>query len=361
MSLNFEEEEESEELPSQQHKKMQTPRDPQRQSLANRFIERITTGQEPLSQLCSVLKARGFLLEDKNEPDYNPEHIYLSDNSHANDALHLDNLLRENEIGYIFSDDSPYRNWEYQDQRIPLPLRRWEVFVSGEIKQESLVNLFLHRRSFEAGPSCRLEGYDQFNDFKKHEYGDKIETILLDIYIARLVKTLNAIGITTKYSCDGNVGGPHRRECSAFIQLYTLYDSVWFAILMDEFVLSERRLKHSWRIGIDDQLNMLIITPQRLGWLDMYLEIQEVTEILYDNRIKLRLYKQKIFNEISFEDFISWSEDKFRRSSFFYINFLSGLYYHLSQKIWKEKSEQKKERASGDDDPKRPTQRISLF
>lgn len=338
MTLNFEEDEESEELSSQQHKKMQTPRGPQRQSLANRFIERITTGQEPLSQLCSVLKARGFLLEDEHEPNYDPEHIHLSDNSHTDDALHLDNLLRENKIGYIFSENSPYRDWKHEH----LPLRRWEVFVSGEIKQESLVNLFLHRRGFEANPRFRLEGYDQFNDFKKHEFGDKIETILLDIYIARLVKTLNAIGVTTTFSCDGNVGGPQRRERCAFIQLYTLYDSVWFAILMDEFVLSERRLKHSWRIGIGDQLNMLIITPQRLDWLDMYLEIQKVTEILYDNRIKLRMYKQKIFNELSFEDFTPWSEGKFRRSSFFYINFLSGLYYHLSQKNLERKELPKK-------------------
>ena len=119
MSLNLEEEEESGELPYQQREKKPDPQDTERYNLASRFIDAITSGQEPRSQLCSVLKARGFLLEDDREPNYDPKHIYLSDNSHASDALNLDNLLRKNKIGHIFSDDSPYLGRRYQDEDIP--------------------------------------------------------------------------------------------------------------------------------------------------------------------------------------------------------------------------------------------------
>ena len=346
MSLNLEEDEESEELLSQQRKQQPTPQNTQRhkkqeaKDLAYRFIDAITSGQEPLSQLCSVLKARGFLLEDELEPNYDPNHIYLSNNSHANDALYVDKLLRENEIGCIFSDDSPYQGRDYQEQIIPLPLQRREVFVTGEITKESLLNIFSGHKHCggEAGTIQEWEYCESrklFDEFKNREYGPRIEVDRLDSYIARLVKTLNAIGNATQYSCHGGLS----KKKPPLIQLVSVYDYIWLAILMEKFVISQKKLTNKWQIGEVPQervVNALKIKSPENDWLNFYLEIQNVAEILYSKRTDLRIYKKEFFRELSFENWTRRVDFKVQNSSIFYRDFLSGLRYHSNHSFMEE-------------------------
>ena len=275
------------------------------------------------------MKARGFLVEDEHEPNYDPEHVYLSNNSNRCDALYLDNLLRENEIGHIFSDDSPYRDWKYQAQQFPLPLRRWEVFVTGEITRKSLLNIFsghkhCHGETENISKWSDCEGSELFNTFKSSDYGPRIKVDCLDSYIARLAKTLNAIGIATQYSCHGGIS----RKEPPFIQLVSIYDSIWLAILMEKFVISQTQLTNIWQISeLPNIINALKIISPENDYLNRYLEIQTVAEILYSKRIDLRNYKTEFFRDLSFEDWTRRFNFKVQKSSIFYQDFLSGLRY----------------------------------
>lgn len=317
--VNMDEEEFEGELSHNQFrdKKMQDAK-----NFASKFIETIIIGQGPLSQLSSVLKARGFLLKDENESNYDPECIFLSDNSDKQDAWYLDKLLKENNIGYIFSDDSPYFD---QDRHLSLPFKEWEVLITGEISKDKL-NIF---SDGSCGPETgNIADYSRcerdFHEFKKRLLGHKVEVCDLDPYIARLVKTLNAIGITTHYSCDGNRWGHNRKGSSAFIQFECIYDSIWLAILIDKFVISEIKLTNKWQIGEISRervVNTLILIPKNNDWFSLYLEIQNVAEILYKKREVLRNYKQEYFDGLSEVEFLRRAKEECQNSLTFSAEF----------------------------------------
>jgi hypothetical protein len=146
----------------------------------------------------------------------------------------------------------------------------------------------------------------------------------LDSCIARLAKTLNAIGIATKYSCHGRIS----RKVPPFIQLVCVYDSIWLAILMEKFVISQKKLTNIWQIGEvphERVVNALKIISPENDWLNLSLEIQNVAEILYSKRTDLRTYKKEYFRELTFEDWARRVDSKVQNSSIFYLDFLSGL------------------------------------
>ncbi len=87
------------------------------------------------------------------------------------------------------------------------PARRREIFITGTISHEALVDIFTYHHHPEAGNVgswAACAGKELFDTFLRCEYDPKIEVSGLDPFIARLVKTLNEIGIKTTYSCDGD-------------------------------------------------------------------------------------------------------------------------------------------------------------
>ena len=61
----------------------------------------------------------------------------------------------------------------------------------------------------------------------------------LDPYIARLVKTLNAIGIVTCFSCDGNYGRIpifQKKQLPTF-NFKAFTTACGFAILLDRYII----------------------------------------------------------------------------------------------------------------------------
>ena len=277
--------------------------------LGARFVETITTDQDPVSQCCSVLKARGFLLEDESELQYETEHIYLSDNSHANDSLYLDKLLRETDIGHIFSDDTSSLHGRYQKGYVPVPLKRWEVIITGTITEDKLLHIFSQHTRGETGNIAdwsKCAGREVFESLKIRNHGTKVEVDFLDSYISRLVKTLNAIGITTTYSCDGNYKDNTRNQGDtfAFVQLRCVYDSAWLSLILERFIPSYMDLANKWEISeLPNIVNVLKIGSNEKDPLNLYCEIQQVADILYRNRIGLRICKGDFFKNLPFQEY----------------------------------------------------------
>ena len=288
--------------------------------LANRFVERITHGLDPLTQLQTVVKARGYLLEDAQEsPNSDTENLFLSDNSDVGDVLTLHDLLVESGTGHILIPD--YRKKFSSNPRCPPfpPLKRWPIMVTGEVTQERLVKIF--------ADYCYIPDYDHpgfdpgkksFRFFRKRRYGPKFPVLYLDPHIARLVKTFNAIGIGTVESCDGNYGKDVYQTLPEnpvpHIKLRHIYDSVWFAILFHRSISDHNRCCE-WRIG-DSRFHTLTISSRENDPLDLYLEIQKVAETLYENRIALREMKDRFCQGLNLRNWKSRVEDEFHHRCF---------------------------------------------
>lgn len=265
--------------------------------------------------LCSVLQARGYFLKDENDNDYNSENIFLSGDSHPHDCNILDGILQRYKIGKIVShksDSSCITN-------------KWEICVNSEFPKGSLnsklTDVFLSggRGACDTGVFHDWSLFlDDYYVFRLDEIGESVPADDLEPFVARFVRTLNTIGVSTRMSCDGHCGVRMRGGFgkSVIIQFTSIYDSIWFHLLMEKFVSPEIRISKCWRIGEvktekDSIINSLIITPKS-NWIEIYLEIQKVATVLYKRRFELRKHKQNYFSKLSKEDFIQQVKEKYK-------------------------------------------------
>lgn len=138
-----------------------------------------------METIICILERRGFLIE-RIDGKY-----FLSDNAHIRDAEYLDSLLKEREIGEVKENH--------------------EIVISSS-DAKRLDGLFSMESEAIGGEAFgHLLGWWAV---KNRQYSYKCPVKSLEPNVARYVKALNAAGIFTWCSCDGNHPRSHRLSVS---------------------------------------------------------------------------------------------------------------------------------------------------
>ena len=128
--------------------------------------EKCSTDEEYTAE---ILKARGFLLKD--------DELALSDNSHADDASYLNELLAEDKLGEV---------------------RDGKIFIRPNANVEKI---FFSKNI--SGCEAFSNG-DSWRKFVRDRFASKVPLRLLEPFVGRYVKAISACGVGTCGSCDGN-------------------------------------------------------------------------------------------------------------------------------------------------------------
>jgi len=100
------------------------------------------------------------------------------------------------------------------------------------------------------------------------------------------VKAVSSIGISTWSSCEGHWGEP------AYIVFDGKYHRLWFQTIFNTFVKKKLHLICSWDwLGWDERCSIGSLNGNQL---ELYLEIQAVARLVYDNRDFLRESKKQV-------------------------------------------------------------------
>jgi hypothetical protein len=222
----------------------------------------------PLDRLVLQLRSCGYLVERSGE------RVVLSDNAHR----------------YDFRD---LAEW------LPLGPEALETFPW--VREFS-------RRGLEGSSGFEL-GRERF---LKRVHGYKTPASFLDGLVAYLVKALSAAGVLTNWSCAGHVG-------FLGVGLEMGCSSAWTAILIRSI---------GTRLGLDQTWNvenalLSVRGPVGGDWVRYYLEVLEVADSLYRERVRFREIRGKIVGQMderaeewAYECILSRMESLLRDSPF---------------------------------------------
>ncbi len=261
-------------------------------SIIEKFVEKITHGKkEYVERFCVIFSARGFLLEK----DGDSGKVRLSNDSHRDDGEFLEILQNidykkmchkphQDNIEKNDSEDRPQNIHAYFNN---IDTRIFDInnskYVIELFSQEIPVDLF--RLNWER------DWYGKYDQFKECKHIPKIRVYDLEPFIARLVKSISSLGISTWSSCEGHWGEP------AYIVFDGKYHRIWFQAVFDKFIKRKLNLVCEWEwLGWDDRCS--ISSPGK-DQLKLYLEIQDVARLIYDNRITLTEIKNKVCSFLS--------------------------------------------------------------
>lgn len=250
------------------------------------FIDKIVTGgKEHPERFYKIFSARGFLL------DFNQSsgQVRLSSESHPEDGNFLEALQ---DINYKKLCNSPHQDaisgesGNYTQYPHPyfttINTHHFDIdntqYLAEIFSQKIPVDLF--RLNWER------DWYGKYNQFRECTPIPKIRVYDLEPFIARLVKSVSSIGISTWSSCEGHL------EESAYIKFDGKYHRLWFQTIFDKFIKKRVRLVCHWDwLGWDERC---FISSTNKSKLESYLEIQDVASFIYDNRILLLETKKQL-------------------------------------------------------------------
>lgn len=253
----------------------------------NEFVEGIKydrRNEDPL--IISILKARGFFIEKNSENKF-----FVSDNSfydpecyYGDDPSYLNKLLKEVKIGYVKNNEICFEK------------------VTESINYETLFFRFdsenLSSYSSDIG-EFRSSG--SWNNFQKDMHRRTIPIKVLDPFIARLIKSMSAIGVFTDMSCDQCRFSQHHYNNSfsntPWIAFSGSINAAYFNALLDLVVKPRIELKCNWDITEKNKKPKLEISSQinsSTSLSMLYREIQTVACLFYENRKVLREMKQEV-------------------------------------------------------------------
>jgi len=256
-------------------------------SIVEIFVEKITHDKsEHTDRFCEIFSARGFFLDldgssgkvRLSEDSHNEEGEFLEmlqniDYKKMCNKPHQDALISHNNEGATQNRHPYFENINTQLFDIDNSQYLTELFT-----QEIPVDLF--RLNWER------DEYGKFDQFKKCEDLPKIRVYDLEPFVARLVKSVSSVGISTWSSCEGHWGEP------AYIVFDGKYHRLWFQAIFNRFVKKKLRLICSWDwLGWDERCS---ISSPNGNQLELYLEIQAVARLIYDNGIFLRNSRKQI-------------------------------------------------------------------
>ena len=218
----------------------------------NEFFEVIKGSKSEELYLIELIKLRGFLIE-KDEKGY-----YLSNNSHRDDGVYLNELLTKYSLGYVEED---------------------RVFIENANKASLFENEFAEETQIGGETGQKDLGWQYFY---KHPCGFKAKVRELEPFIARYVKSISSCGVFTEGSCDGN----HKNAKVMYIQICISGSYEWNELIVKKLLVGKYRLK--W-----DKIGYAGIFFDDDTKYDTYFELNKAAEYLYDNRITLRDIKHK--------------------------------------------------------------------
>jgi hypothetical protein len=255
-------------------------------SLIEKFIERITSGKKTHAErFYEIFSARGFLLELDN----NSWKVRLSNDSHPDDREFMEMLQH---INYKKICNKPHQDSinerpnedNVRDQRVFFGNINTQLYDIENHKY--LTEIFTHEIPVDIFRlNWERDWYGKFNQFKEFKHLPKIRVYDLEPFIARLVKSISSIGISTWSSCEGHWGAP------AYICFDGKYQRLWFQAIYNQFIKKKLNLVCRWEwLGWDERCS---ISSPSGDHLELYLEIQEVAQLIYDSRIYLRNIKKQ--------------------------------------------------------------------
>jgi hypothetical protein len=160
-------------------------------------------------------------------------------------------------------------------------LSRWLPFGPEALQAFPWVQEFSRRGSegsgYAVGPARFLE----------RVHGYKTPAFALDGLVAYLVKALSAAGVITKWSCAGHVG-------LLGVGLDQGCSSAWAAILI-RHVATRLRLDQAWKV---EDTFLSVPCPMGGDWVRYYLEVLDVADLFYRERVRLREIRGKILEQL---------------------------------------------------------------
>lgn len=191
-----------------------------------------------------LLRRRGFLIEPIEGS------FFLSDNSHHNDWVYLNTILRNFGIGYCTDTG--------------------QIYITHKEKA------FLLKEMFNPIPPGSVGG-ESFNQthlwiyLKIRDHAEKIPVYLLEPNIAYYIKALSACGIYTGGCCDGNHPGVNRLIIEFDYPAYKdLHACLWKVQLGKRFDIE-------W----DNTFTRINLKNNRKG---QYSELFKAADFIYTNR-----------------------------------------------------------------------------
>ncbi len=256
-----------------------------KESIVEKFIEKVTVGESKHhDRFYEIFSARGFLLEI----DSSSGKVRLSNESHIDDCEFLEilqninykniyNKLHQDSIKEDDKEDAArYCHAYFDDINIQLFDINNIQYLNEVFTNKIPIDLF--RLNWER------DWYGKFNQFKEIEHLPKVRVYDLEPFIARLAKAISSIGISTWSSCECHWGKP------AYIIFDRKYYLVWFQTILNKFIKKNLNLVCDWRW----QGNRCTINNPGEDQLELYLELQDVARLIYDNRFSLRNMKKQL-------------------------------------------------------------------
>lgn len=256
-------------------------------SLVEKFIEKITQDKkEHLERFYEIFSARGFLLE----LDRDSGKIRLSNESHREDGEFLEVLQN---IDYKKIYNKPHQDAIDRHNNKDIPQNRHVYFGHIDIQlfdinnPKYLIELFTHEIPVDLFRlNWERDRYGKFDQFKISAQLPAIRVYDLEPFVARLVKSISSLGISTWSSCEGHWGEP------AYIVFDGRYHRLWFQVIFQKFIQKKLNLLCKWDwLGWDERCS---IRSPNGNLLELYLEIQDVARLIYNYRISLRNIKKQV-------------------------------------------------------------------
>ena len=226
------------------------------------FITRLTENNDfSLENMFKLLRARGFLVEWVNGE------IILSDNACLPADLEvLKSKLAESKLGEVRDNKIIFYNQQSPEKWLPL----FECTGGGEAL---------------CPPYAKKWKY-----YSKREHGWKVETIILDPFIAYFVKAVSAIGVLTYNSCDG-----HARSKPS-VYMCDRYSTAFLRAVMELFIDREVQINSWWFINSKSFSIYFVNSP--FMPVDLFYDIYLVSDKIYENRIMLRQIRKYTIQEM---------------------------------------------------------------
>jgi hypothetical protein len=214
----------------------------------------------------------------------------LSDDSHREDGEFLE-VLQNIEYKKIYhkphQDDIDNHDNEDTHQNRHVYFDNIDIQLFDINNPQYLIELFTNEIPVDLFRlNWERDRYGKFDQFKTHEQLPAIRVYDLEPFIARLVKSISSLGISTWSSCEGHWGEP------AYIVFDGRYHRLWFQAIFNKFITKRLNLVCKWDwLGWDERCS--IRSPSG-NLLELYLEIQDVARLIYDCRISLRNIKKQV-------------------------------------------------------------------
>lgn len=167
------------------------------------------------------------------ELDNNSGKVWLSDNSYREDSEFLEALQ---DVNYKKSYTKPHPDSINEDYNEDIVQDRHACFDNINTKQfdidnnQYLTEIFTHEIPVDLFRlNWERDWYGKFDQFKEFKDLPKIRGYDLEPFIARLVKSISSIGISTWSSCEGRWGAP------ADICFDGKYQRLWFQAVFNKY------------------------------------------------------------------------------------------------------------------------------